>query len=579
MLTGPIFSRELLTAPRKLRHCLLRSGYVAALFVLMYTTRQSTIGFQDVQNIGDIARFGALVFQVFSIIQLTLVLFFSLLFTASNIAQEKDRGTLVLLLMTDLRDRELVLGKLGAGLLVVGVLLATSAPVFCLLHMLGGVGLDQILWSLALCAATALAAGSWGALVAFWREKTFQTLAISVLGVVLFVGAIEGVVRIVGPETMLGSTVALFNPYRSLADLLNPLAAAGLEPARVTALAPVLALLGFAVTLVLFTMNRLRVWNPSQAVMQRAAETDAAAAEFGRVRHRRIWNNPVIWREMRTRAYGHKVALIKLCYVALAMFVAYSVIGSPPRGELVLGMISPAGFAFVGLGVLSLLLINAQAVTSLTSERDMKTLELLLVTDISAREFIYGKIGGALYNARETILIPLALVVYYSVTGFVPELSVENLIYVVVGFLSLVFFATMLGLHSGLSFDNSRAGITNSLGTIFFLFIGIFIFMILLVEARSSFALQLQSFLVFIGAGSIGLYASLTHKNPSNALTLAAGLLPFLTFYAITEFFLQGTLGVCLWITVAYGFTTIAMLVPAISDFDVVLGRTTLDKG
>jgi hypothetical protein len=62
-------------------------------------------------------------------------------------------------------------------------------------------------------------------------------------------------------------------------------------------------------------------------------------------------------------------------------------------------------------------------------------------------------------------------------------------------------------------------------------------------------------------------------------LTLAAALLPFLTFYAITEFLLQGSLGVCMWITVAYGFTTIAMLVPAVSDFDVALGRTTSDNG
>ena len=67
---------------------------------------------------------------------------------------------------------------------------------------------------------------------------------------------------------------------------------------------------------------------------------------------------------------------------------------------------------------------------------------------------------------------------------------------------------------AGLSFDNSRASIANSLGTMFFLFIGIVIFMILLVEARSSFFLQFQSFLIFILVGSIGLYASLTVASP-----------------------------------------------------------------
>jgi hypothetical protein len=75
------------------------------------------------------------------------------------------------------------------------------------------------------------------------------------------------------------------------------------------------------------------------------------------------------------------------------------------------------------------------------------------------------------------------------------------------------------------------------------------------------------------------LWASLTHKNPSPALTLGAFLLPFFTFYAITGFLLGDTLGIWIWLCAAYGFTTLAMLVPAVSEFDVALGRTTLDKG
>ncbi|MFN0197752.1 MAG: ABC transporter permease, partial [Planctomycetaceae bacterium] len=181
-----------------------------------------------------------------------------------------------------------------------------------------------------------------------------------------------------------------------------------------------------------------------------------------------------------------------------------------------------------------------------------------------------------LYNTKELTLIPLFWIVYLAVAG---GLSYENAIYTVVGFVMLTLFSAMLGVHSGLSYDSSRAAIANSLGTMFFLFIGICIFMILLVEARSSFFLQLQSFLIFILMGSIGLWKSLTPKNPSSALTIAAGLLPFLTFYAITEFLLGGSLGVSLWIVIAYGFTAVAMLVPAISEFDVALGRTTLDKG
>ena len=194
MFAGPIFSREALTSPRQLRHFLIRSGYVAALFVLMYTAGQAMFGWQQVRSIGDVARFGSLVFQIFSLVQLSLVLFFALLFGASGVAQEKDRGTLILLLMTDMRNHELVLGKLFAGLLMVMVLILASVPVLFLVLLLGGVGIDQVLWSLAICAASAVTAGSWGLLVAYWREKTFQTLAISVLGFVILLGVVEGLV-------------------------------------------------------------------------------------------------------------------------------------------------------------------------------------------------------------------------------------------------------------------------------------------------------------------------------------------------------------------------------------------------
>ncbi|MFZ9091017.1 MAG: ABC transporter permease, partial [Planctomycetaceae bacterium] len=147
MFVGPIFEREVLTTPRRLSHYLLRSGFVAALLILFYSLRQATIGFQDVIFSGDTASFSALVFRVFAVLQLTLGLFFSTLFSASLVAQEKDRRTLILLLMTDLRNRELAIGKLFSSLLNIVVLLAASWPVFFSLRLLGGVMWEQIIWS------------------------------------------------------------------------------------------------------------------------------------------------------------------------------------------------------------------------------------------------------------------------------------------------------------------------------------------------------------------------------------------------------------------------------------------------
>jgi len=569
VLAGPLFVREAFTAPRQIKHYLFRSGYLGALFVLMYTAGQVTFGFQQVRNLSDIARFGELVFQIFALVQLTLVTFFSVLFAAGNVAQEKDRRTLVLLLMTDLRDSELVLGKLCASLLSPVMLVAVSAPAFLFVYWLGGVTLEQIGWVVAVSLAAAVCAGGWGALVAFWREQTFQTLAISLIGVVLWIAAVEGVVALGGSSV--AGWVGPLDPIRTVLAVLDPFN----QPAwpRLAAIS-VAELSAVAVVLVVATVLQLRIWNPSRAVTE---ARKLAEAETERTRAARpVWNAPVLWREMRTRAYGRKVALIKLAYLVMAAVAVFSVAGVPADAELVLGMVTPAGGAFVGLSLLALLLVNTQAVTALTSERDANTLELLLVTEITAKEFVYGKLGGILYNTKEVIAAPLAFLVWQAAMG---RVAWEHAAYLVVGFAVLVFFAAMLGLHFGLTYGSSRQAIANSLATMFFLFVGIFICMLLIVQARSSFAVQLPSFLVFILGGGLVLGAVLTHRNPAPALWLSALTLPFCTFYVITSFLLGQSLGPCLFISASYGFAAIAMLVPAVSEFDVALGRSTLDQG
>lgn len=552
------------------------------MFVLLYTAGQTIFGWQSYRDLGSMARFGTLIFQVLAIVQLTLFLAAGLLFAAGNVAQEKDRRTLILLLMTDLRNHELVLGKMLSSLLQVGVLLATSIPVFFLVQMFGGITFDQILWTIALCAATALLAGSWGTLVAFWRDKTFQTLAISLFGPIILIGLAEAIANSMGPNSQIGYFAGLFNPYRSLAAIINPfLVAEGTEVIKVTAWPSVVALSGLSLLLTVITIARLRVWNPSRLIyITNSADAEEEVTEKGtekvveakvetRDHHRKVWSKPIIWREMKTRAYGRKMILIKLAYLAIAACVGLWVWSTIGVEDQMMGMISAPGLGFVILGLISLLLVNSQAVTSITGERDGQTLELLLATEVTAKEFVLSKLGGVLWNTKEAVLVPILFVIMFLAWGVTGG---EGAILLTISFLVLIVFSATLGLHYGMGFGNSRKAISNSLGTMFLLFVGVFICMLLIVEARSSFALQLPSFLLFILGGSIALWVSLSHKNPSSALTLAAALLPFLTFYAITAFLLGGSLDVCLALCFAYGFTILAMLVPAISEYTITLG-------
>ena len=144
MLIGPVFTRELITAPRRTRFYLSRALYIAGLLILVSMAWGLYTGTQQIRSVGDTARFGAAIFQILAVLQLTLALFFAALLTASAVAQEKDRRTLVLLLLTHLSNSELVLGKLFASLLGVLVMLASAVPFFMIIALFGGVSFEQI---------------------------------------------------------------------------------------------------------------------------------------------------------------------------------------------------------------------------------------------------------------------------------------------------------------------------------------------------------------------------------------------------------------------------------------------------
>jgi hypothetical protein len=248
----------------------------------------------------------------------------------------------------------------------------------------------------------------------------------------------------------------------------------------------------------------------------------------------------------------------------------------------------------VPVGILSLLLVSAQAVTAITSERDMGALDLLLVTDLTPREFIFGKLGGILYNTKEFLLPPLILVVIYACNGLLatpPRKHFEEQLFgmnfeaafcVIVGILLLLFFAVVLGIHVALRNEVSRAAIIQTLGTVFFLSVGTLI-CIYLILINGRFEYQWTSFIMFIAAGIGGLWWVLNGERPSAALTLAAWLCPLAVWYSVTNI-LVGRPGSdessdpfipFLVITTAFGFTVIGMLIPLLSEFDVALGRTT----
>jgi hypothetical protein len=463
-----------------------------------------------------------------------------------------------------------------------------------MLALLGGVSIEQILRVQAVTLVSALVAGSLGSTIALWREKTFQSLAMTVLVIVFWLVAWEVVAVGARGSNWLGlsaeSWAVMLSPWQAIQESARPRFGGFLATNVWTdpVVLFLIAFLGIAVMLNVAAIARVRVWNPprepaSQARREqddanaRAADTTTRAAASvhsagGKVRP--VWDNPILWRDVRTWAYGRKILLVRVAYWAVFIICVAAMIHSTSASVEPTGGIGipAAAKPLITLMVVGLILLNALAVTSLTNERDSGALDLLLVTDLSPKEIVFGKLGGAFYNAKEMILLPIGLCVYL---WFIRLLSTQSLVFLVGGLLVMTAFAAMLGLHAAITFANSRTAIATSLGTLLFLFLGIATCMRIMLAFTADFNAQLASFLGVILGGSVAMYVALGWRNPSGAIAWASGLTPFFTFVVITSFLLGRFGTVFLVTTLTYGFATWAMLVPAIHVFDVATARSS----
>jgi ABC-type transport system involved in multi-copper enzyme maturation permease subunit len=557
-MLGAVFEREVQAVPRARGLFVARAVYCGALLGIVATCWLVVTGTQAVTTAGDTARFGATLLRILAPLQLSLAMLAAAMTSTVAVTSEKDRRTLELLLISRLSDGQLVLGKLAGSLLRVMLLLLAAVPVFVIASLFGGVTMPQLVRLFVVTVAAALAAASVATCIAFWKDTTFQALAITTFALVAWVAIGEVVAGRFGEAV--GAQVS---PARAVF--------AAITPTGGNTLLPFLAVSAALIVVAnIVAVSRVRAWNTTQEVRrQPEAAGGAARAVLAKRPSRVVWDNPVLWREICTRAHGKAMLLVRLAWLLLFAAAVAGIVAEARRPR-------PDGLAVavavVPMALASLLAVAAMAVTSITTERDRGALDVLLVTDLEPSEFVWGKLFGVLTAAREIVLLPLMLCGALAATRIT---TIENAIYMALGLALLLFFAAVLGLHAGLSHASSRRAIAVALGTVAFLFVGVSTAMRIMVAFGSSFELQLAPFLAVIVGGAIGLYAALSARNPSPAIGWASALLPALTFVAITGFLQGNALQVFLVAATAYGFATLAMLVPAIGAFDLLTGRTT----
>jgi ABC-type transport system involved in multi-copper enzyme maturation permease subunit len=398
---GPVFAYEWLTTARRWQVYAARSLFVATLLAGLVVVWWGYVAGRTLATTRALAAVGQAVYAAVVGTQLALVMMAAPAATAGSICLDKARGALTHLLVTDLSDAEIVLGKLAARLVPVLGLVGCALPVMALCTLLGGIDPVALAGAFLVTLGVAVLGCTLALTFSVWAGKTHEVLlaTYAVWAVWLLVAPTWWAFAAPGPVWLEGIDpfwLALAPTWHSGAVDLG---------ARFVFLAAMLAL---STALAGVAILRLR------AVAARQAGRTERRRRRGERWRPRWWpgptldGNPVLWREWHRRRpswWGRIVwwlyAVVSVIFTALSIS---EIVQTPPfNSELPLFVV---GFQ-VSIG---LLLLSVTAATTLAEERVRGSLDVLLATPLSSRSIVWGKWWGTFRSVPALAVLPALIV-------------------------------------------------------------------------------------------------------------------------------------------------------------------------
>src|SRR5438105_220437 len=147
LFLGPVFAKEMVEMARRKRYFFNRVLYgLVLLFTLWIVWEEHRF---DVQNgkvtLRVMASLAETMFHAVSGVQYGAVFLFVPLFLCGVIAGEREERTLDLLFTTQLRDHEIVLGKLASRTVALVTLILCALPVMSIIMLFGGIDPEGLL--------------------------------------------------------------------------------------------------------------------------------------------------------------------------------------------------------------------------------------------------------------------------------------------------------------------------------------------------------------------------------------------------------------------------------------------------
>ena len=487
---NPILVRVVHGGSRRPRHLWLRVGYLGS---LLFVVLGSLVMTWQSGSLAELAKGASQTFKWASTVQLMLMCFLAPVFTASAITQERDAQTFNILLSTPLSSAQIVLGSLMSRLFFVIMLLLSGLPIFLMTMVYGGVTTRQIVESFALCASTAILTGALAIFVAMIGVGTRRTIFSFYLLIALYLLAVyllgrwnqtwvEAAPANIGGLKM--SWLTPLHPFLALDVALNRVQAP--SPGQLTGYGTIgrHALASPSATYVLWTTAlAVLLIVLSMFFVRRGAkigETTFVGAFLDRFRRhpqgertrppRSVWANPVAWREATARASSG--ALVRWAIIVGGLVGSLIILVDYLGGGLTAGEVPVwlAGLTAVQVAV-ALLIATNTAATSMTKEKESKTMDLLLTTPLTSKYILWGKLRGLVSFAAPLLAGPVLMLLLFALIGLSrketpPVVWIETP--VELGALLVVYtaLACVIGLRFSLTSKTNVSAVMSSVGLV-----------------------------------------------------------------------------------------------------------------
>ena len=443
--TNPLVARLVLGSGRRPRDFALRAGVLGGLMVVVIIL--SLPGSDG--SLREMAQNGAKAFTLISYGQLAAICLLTPLFMAGAIAQESNPRTWEILVTTPLNSLQIVLGNLVGRLFFALALLLSGLPLCILVRIFGGVRAGSVLASLGVSACSALFLGSVAVSLGVMRSAGKRGVVAFYAATVLTLFATAAADRAmqqpvgVGLDDVHTTIMTPLNPFLALRSELNadayrpwdlgPAEAGWLK--RLWLGRPLLAMtIGASLaSLLLLAVATLRV----RLVGARSEASTGGLSRFlrrvsgkGERPPRRVWQNPVAWREASLRVSTPLAGIGRWVVLGVGMAAAIAILLMHRSGSLDTRSTRLAlGGLVMGEVVLALLVAISASATAVSREREDGSLDILLTTPIQPGPYLAGKLRGllaALWPALAAPTLTLLLGAAYVSAGGLGAASVTT---------------------------------------------------------------------------------------------------------------------------------------------------------